>query len=132
MEKQPCVYLLTSGRNGTLYCGVTSDLVQRVWQHREHLHQALRRDAAGLVRAASRHGIGDPARKADQAVESRMEDAADRRVQSVVARFVARHHQTGAESRCPWIPAFAGMTAWMDDQPPAVENRPLPAWQWRF
>jgi putative endonuclease len=37
MDRQPCVYLLASGRNGTLYCGVTSDLVQRVWQHREHL-----------------------------------------------------------------------------------------------
>ena len=36
MEKFPCVYLLSSGRNGTLYCGVTSDLVARVWQHRNH------------------------------------------------------------------------------------------------
>ena len=32
--KQPCVYLLASKRNGTLYVGVTSDLVQRVWQHK--------------------------------------------------------------------------------------------------
>jgi putative endonuclease len=31
---QPCVYLLASKRNGTLYVGVTSDLVQRIWQHR--------------------------------------------------------------------------------------------------
>ena len=35
--KQPAVYLLASGRNGTLYAGVTSNLVQRTWQHREHL-----------------------------------------------------------------------------------------------
>lgn len=34
---QPCVYLLASRRNGTLYVGVTSNLVQRVWQHRNHL-----------------------------------------------------------------------------------------------
>ncbi len=32
--KQPCMYILASKRNGTLYVGVTSDLVQRVWQHR--------------------------------------------------------------------------------------------------
>ncbi len=32
--KQPCVYILASRRNGTLYTGVTSNLVQRVWQHK--------------------------------------------------------------------------------------------------
>ena len=32
-ERQPCVYLLVSKRNGTLYCGVTSNLAQRVWLH---------------------------------------------------------------------------------------------------
>ena len=32
--KQPCVYILASRRNGTLYVGVTSDVVQRVWQHK--------------------------------------------------------------------------------------------------
>ena len=34
MPKQPCVYILTSRRNGTLYAGVTSDLVKRVWEHK--------------------------------------------------------------------------------------------------
>jgi putative endonuclease len=33
--KQPCVYLLASGRNGTLYVGVTSNLVSRVWVHKQ-------------------------------------------------------------------------------------------------
>lgn len=32
--KQPCVYLLASQRNGTLYIGVTSDIVKRVWEHK--------------------------------------------------------------------------------------------------
>ena len=30
----PCVYILTNKRNGTLYIGVTSDLPQRIWQHK--------------------------------------------------------------------------------------------------
>ena len=34
MQKQFYVYILASRRNGTLYTGVTSDLVKRVWQHR--------------------------------------------------------------------------------------------------
>ena len=34
MSKQPAVYILANRRNGTLYCGVTSNLVKRVWEHR--------------------------------------------------------------------------------------------------
>ena len=29
------IYILTNRPNGTLYIGVTSNLIQRVWQHRE-------------------------------------------------------------------------------------------------
>ena len=41
--KQPCVYLLSSRRNGTLYTGVTSNLVQRVWQHKNDLVKGFTR-----------------------------------------------------------------------------------------
>ncbi|MFC6632497.1 GIY-YIG nuclease family protein [Microbulbifer taiwanensis] len=34
MNRQPCVYILASKRNGTLYTGVTSNLIQRIWQHK--------------------------------------------------------------------------------------------------
>ncbi|MEP6882896.1 MAG: GIY-YIG nuclease family protein [Dokdonella sp.] len=36
-ERQPCVYLLISKMRGTLYAGVTSNLVKRVWEHKQDL-----------------------------------------------------------------------------------------------
>jgi len=35
LRKQPCIYILASKRHGTLYIGVTSNLVKRVWQHKQ-------------------------------------------------------------------------------------------------
>jgi putative endonuclease len=32
--RQPSVYILSSKKNGVLYIGVTSNLIQRIWQHR--------------------------------------------------------------------------------------------------
>lgn len=46
-EKQPAVYLLASRRNGTLYVGVTSDLLARIWQHRQHVVEGF----------TKRHGV---------------------------------------------------------------------------
>ncbi len=37
MDKQPCVYILASKRNGTLYTGVTSNLLKRIWEHKNDL-----------------------------------------------------------------------------------------------
>jgi predicted GIY-YIG superfamily endonuclease len=35
--RRPAIYIMASQRNGTLYAGVTSNLPQRVFQHREGL-----------------------------------------------------------------------------------------------
>jgi len=40
---QPCVYLLASRRNGTLYTGVTSNLLARIYQHRNGVVQGFAR-----------------------------------------------------------------------------------------
>jgi len=45
----PCVYILASKRNGTLYVGVTSDLPGRVRQHKARL-------SPGFTR---RYGVSD-------------------------------------------------------------------------
>ena len=49
--KQPCVYILASKQNGTLYIGVTSNLLQRVWQHKNDSEEGFtkRYDVQTLV-----------------------------------------------------------------------------------
>ena len=43
MEKQPAIYIMASQRNGTLYVGVTSNLVKRVWEHKSDLVEGFTR-----------------------------------------------------------------------------------------
>jgi len=62
MDKQPAVYILANKRNGTLYTGVTSNLVKRVWQHKNNVvegftkryrvHQLVRYELHGSMEAA--------------------------------------------------------------------------------
>ena len=42
-NRQPCVYILASSRNGTLYTGVTSNLFARSWQHRNDVVEGFTR-----------------------------------------------------------------------------------------
>jgi putative endonuclease len=41
MAKIPAVYILASKRNGTLYIGVTSDIINRVWQYKSDLAEGF-------------------------------------------------------------------------------------------
>ena len=50
MEKHPAVYILASKRNGTLYTGVTSNLVKRIWEHKCNL-------VAGFTRKYKVHSL---------------------------------------------------------------------------
>ncbi len=39
MERGGCVYIMTNVYNSILYTGVTSDLENRVWQHKNNYYQ---------------------------------------------------------------------------------------------
>jgi putative endonuclease len=43
MERQPCVYILASKRNGVLYTGVSSNLLKRVWEHKNDVVEGFTR-----------------------------------------------------------------------------------------
>lgn len=44
MTKRGYVYILASNRNGTLYVGVTSDLVRRIDQHKQKVVEGFTKD----------------------------------------------------------------------------------------
>ncbi|WBO22975.1 GIY-YIG nuclease family protein [Sphingomonas abietis] len=62
IERHPCVYILASGRHGTLYVGVTSNLLGRLHQHRSggipgftsryHVHRLVHYEVADTMEAA--------------------------------------------------------------------------------
>jgi len=41
MNRQYCVYILASKRNGTLYTGITNDLIRRVYEHKHNLTEGF-------------------------------------------------------------------------------------------
>ena len=45
--RNPCGYILASGRNGTLYVGVANDIVRRIWEHK----------SAAVEGFSQRHGV---------------------------------------------------------------------------
>ena len=41
MPNKSFIYILFNKRNGTLYTGVTSDLLQRVWEHKNKIYEGF-------------------------------------------------------------------------------------------
>jgi putative endonuclease len=73
VERLPCVYMLASGRHGTLYIGVTSDLMARVHQHRSGMVPGFtkRNNVKRLVWYAAGGDMGSAIRRERQMKEWR-------------------------------------------------------------
>jgi predicted GIY-YIG superfamily endonuclease len=88
------VYLLASRKHGTLYLGVTNDIVRRGYEHRTKVVQGFAKrygvDKTCLVRNLRRRSNGYRARKGTQEMAARLEDSLDRRKESGAGRSLSR------------------------------------------
>ena len=138
--KQPSVYILASKRNGT-YVGVTSNLVQRVWQHRNDLADGFtKRYCVHMLVWYELHGTMQSAIAREKAVKEwkrawkieLIEKTSPQWLEFVWRPALTRRgHKVGAV-REDWIPAFAGMTKLQPVKPPpsldsilAADENPL-------
>ena len=133
MRKQPAVYLLTNKPNGTLYTGVTSDLIRRMWQHKnkamkgfsarynlnrlvyvelfENMYEAISREK-------QRSNSSSVIILSGKIFTQRRVSDGDCRVASLLAmtrvsRFTSSRRKPGSRPLLcsgTWIPAYAGMT----------------------
>jgi hypothetical protein len=92
MPKQPAVYILSSKPNGTLYVGVTSDLVKRCWEHKNDLGDGfttIRSSPVGLLRVTCGYDFSDNKRKTIEKMEPGLEIETDPETQPGLERFMA-------------------------------------------
>ncbi len=57
-EHRYFVYMLASQRNGTLYVGVTNNLIRRTWEHKNHLVEGFTKKY-GVHRSPSPRDSGE-------------------------------------------------------------------------
>ena len=81
MNRQPAGYILVNKRNGTLYIGVTSDLIKRVWEHRNNFVEGFtKKYGVHFLVWYELHGSmesADPARETIERLETKVENAFD-------------------------------------------------------
>ena len=85
------VYILASGRNGTLYVGVTNDIARRIAEHRAGVADGFTKKyrVGTLVHVERYAEIQEAkARERDKEMASRVETGADRKDQSELDRSI--------------------------------------------
>src|SRR5437588_9043462 len=68
--KQPCIYILASHQRGTLYVGVTSDLIKRIIEHKERIIPGFtKRYEVSLLVWYEMHGTMESAIKREKQIK---------------------------------------------------------------
>ena len=109
-EKRPCVYILVSKRNGTLYVGVTGDIARRAWQHRSN-------SVGGFVRDYGVHRLVFVEFHETMADAILREKRLKKWRRAWKLELIERDNPNGMmfttgwrKSACPWVPASARTT----------------------
>jgi putative endonuclease len=116
MEKPGFVYIMASRRNGTIYTGSTSNLVQRVWQHRTGAIPGFTRnygcrllvwfEAFDTIEAARQREL--QMKEMAQAMEIAGDRGEERRMERPLPFAVRFERGAGSARFRGWAPAFAG------------------------
>jgi putative endonuclease len=109
-EKRPCVYILASRRNGTLYVGMTTDLARRVYEHRTRAVPGFtnRYSVDRLVYVEFHDTIADAGLREKQLKHGSARG--NSRSSNATIRSGAISMKSYRCSVCPWVRAFAGTT----------------------
>jgi predicted GIY-YIG superfamily endonuclease len=110
------VYILANRPRGTLYVGVTRDLVRRIYEHREGVVEGFT-NTYGVKMLVYYRYLSNSARKKHQALVAQMEDRSDPLAQSRLARSMGRHY---ALIR---LGPLCRQSAWTNGSSPVVTRR---------
>ncbi|HWM32313.1 MAG TPA: GIY-YIG nuclease family protein [Methyloceanibacter sp.] len=127
MDSQPCVYILASRRNGTLYTGVTRYPSQRIWQHKGSFVRGFtKRYGVHILVYIELHDTMPAAIKREKQIKEwkrvwklQLIESVNPSWRDLYEDFLRKpsivipaqaESSTPARSKRPWIPAYACMT----------------------
>lgn len=110
-DRQSYVYILASGKHGTLYTGVTSDLIKRVYEHKEGLAEGFtkRYDVKKLVYYEIFGDITEAIHR-EKCIKKWNRDWKIRRIEEDNPDWEDLYLKLTGSFSGIWIPACAGMT----------------------